>query len=148
EKRDHKAMHPCLMANRTQVLWQARATESKPGLQIRWGNIEFCIHAENFHYFVAINLHALAEITNFVGETNLEGMESVICIFYHFSHSQAGSDQGSRETLIDLNQSITGSLVEFPNDSLGRVVEVGNRRAFTQELRVHANPKINTDLSA
>src|SRR5258708_38023566 len=95
---------------------------------------------------MAVDTHGLCNITYLVGETNLESVKRVIGVFDHFGHPQLCSNQWPWQTLVEFGHSIPRFLVKFTYDGLRRIIEVRNRCAFAQELRVHADTKITPDL--
>ena len=88
----------------------------------------------------------LAQIADFVGESDLERVPTVVDVLHHLGGFQIGPDQRARRARVECRQHVAAGLVQFADHGLGRAMEILYRRTFAQELRIVANAEIDPGL--
>src|SRR5512134_1996383 len=98
--------------------------------------------AYEIHYLVGIDLECLADTRNFVGERDLEGMESITCVLEHLGRTDRADPEVASQVSEDLANHRYGAIGVPANDGVGGIFEVANRGSLAKEFGLKAHAKV------
>ena len=97
---EHRQLHvsrPGEMQRRAQILRQAGAAERKAGLEVRPGNVELRVLADEVHHLEGVDAERLAEAGRLVRERDLERVEIVAAVLDHLRGAYRGGEELARQ---------------------------------------------------
>src|SRR5205085_4121203 len=106
--------------------------------------IELRVSAKHFHYFMAVELERLADIPDLVRKAHLQRMEAVANILHHLGGLYRSNKNRCLDIRVKTTQPAGCLFIVCADQGERRRVEVFQRHAFTQELRIDTQTKIPT----
>src|SRR5215469_5553800 len=95
---------------------------------------------------MCIDRYRLAEIADFICETDLQCMPTIVDVFNHFGCFEIGSDQWSIRLGIKARNGVATIPVEFTDNDFARSSEVSDSGSLAEKLRVHTQSKVAASL--
>src|ERR1019366_4522362 len=146
ENRQMQIVHFRLIGQCAKIFGQTRASECKTGQQISGRDVELAILAEDVHYRMGIDAERLAQIADFVGETDLQRMPAVVNVLDHLSRLYIRPDQRRLEFFVKLGQHVAAGFIQFADHRLRRRAEVFHCRTLPQKFGVVTDAEVNPGL--
>ena len=148
EDRGLRVDHLGVIAQRAQILRQARAAKGEARLHISRRNVEPLIGAENFHDLVAVDARRLADRAHLVGETDLERVPDIVGVFDRRGGAAIDDETGGAVIRVEDFERVGGTRVHRANDRDLRIAKILDGGAFAQEFGVIAEAEILARLLA
>ena len=129
------------MAEGSQVLREARATEGEAGLEVGSRDVQSGVLREESHDLMRVDLERLADPPHLVGERDLERVERVAAVLEHLRGPDRADLELSRQMREGLTHESDGSWRVCADHGERRIVVVMDRRAFPEKLGLEAHVK-------
>src|SRR5262245_58408493 len=94
EQRQFEVQPGCPKSQRPQIFWKTGAAEGETWIQIRSRDVQLRVLTQRIHHFTARYIHAGTEGADFVGETDVDGMEGITSVLDHFGGAQGHAADG------------------------------------------------------
>src|SRR5215217_8471129 len=96
---------------------------------------------------MTVNASFLADVTNFIGEADLESMPSIVGIFYGFCSADGDDSRLHLEDFVEFDQAVHRRLIVAAKNDRTGIIVVADGGALAQELRVIGNPESYASLT-
>src|SRR4029077_8404874 len=110
------------------------------------GNVQLLIFAKQPHYFVAVDAHGLAKISDLICKAYLQAVKAVARVLDCFSDTQGDNVTGCLDVRIEIEHRFGMSGRNGADDCKWRILEVIDGRSLSKELRIRAHREVLTML--